>query len=155
MQTTDKRHTISSRATSAVPFVVAAAVCALAGGVRANAAGSQTCSAHAQLGDSAIVMLTFSCTSAVSHVRVDLPPGAKTSVKPSLYVGKRAIACALDGRRTALCTASLTAGRAAAVAVGWHPAPAAGDPLVFTATGPRATVKLHLVVASVADTDGD
>jgi hypothetical protein len=155
MQPTDKRHTISSRATSAVPFVFAAALCALAGGVRANAAGSQTCSAHAQLGDRGIVMLTFSCTGSVTHVRVDLPRGAKASFKPSLHVGNRAIACTLDGRRTAMCVASLPAGRAAAVAVGWHPGPAAGDPLVFTATGPRATVKLHLAVATVADTDGD
>jgi hypothetical protein len=157
MEPTNERYGTWGGARWVVPFFLAAFVCALAGGERARAAGGslQTCSAHAQLGDSRIVMLTFSCSSSVTHVRVELPRGAKASGKPSVHVGKRATACAPDGRRVVLCAFSLPAGRAAAVAVDWHPDPAAGDPLVFTATGPHATVKLNLVVATLADTDGD
>jgi hypothetical protein len=133
-----------------------AVLCALAAGAGANArAAAPTCSAHAQLGDSSVVMLTFSCTSPLTRVRVDLPPGAKPSGRPSLHVGKRATACTVERSRAVLCATSLSVGRAAAVSVGWKPQPGAGDPLLFTASGPRATVKLHLAVAILGDTDGD
>ncbi|HEY3924970.1 MAG TPA: hypothetical protein VGL75_10460 [Acidothermaceae bacterium] len=121
------------------------------------AVATTTCDAHAQLENGTnvspspdYVSLTFSCTTALTRVRLTLPAKTKLAARPRLYGNGASKPCTVVGR-VVTCVTSLKAGRAGGITLHWRPLPNVGDPILFSATGRGAPIVLRLSVANSDD----
>jgi hypothetical protein len=141
------------------PTALISTAALVAGGLAmaAPAGAAPTCDAHAQLENGTAVSpttpsvsLTFSCTTALTRVRLTLPAKARLTARPRLYGSGPSKACTVSGR-VVTCLTQLKAGHAVGIMLKWRPLPAVGDPILFTATGRGAPVVLRLSVANSDD----
>jgi hypothetical protein len=121
------------------------------------AAAAPTCDAHAQLENGTnvspspdYVSLTYSCSTALTRVRLTLPAKAKLAQRPRVYGSGPAKACTVAGR-VVTCLTKLKAGHAGGITLHWRPLPDVGDPILFSATGRGAPIVLRLSVANSDD----
>jgi hypothetical protein len=147
-------HTIRYLPTA---LIATAALGAVALAIAAPADAAPTCDAHAQLENGTnvspspdYVSLTFSCTTALTRVRLTLPAKVKLAARPRLYGNGPSKACTVSGR-VVTCVTNLKAGRSVGITFHWHPLPNVGDPILFSATGRGAPIVLRLSVANSDD----
>jgi hypothetical protein len=138
-------------------LISTAALVAASLAVAAQADAAATCDAHAQLENGTAVTptanyvsLTFSCTTALTRVRLTLPAKAKLTTRPRLYGNGASKACTVSGR-VVTCVTQLKVGRAVGIVLNWRPLPGVGDPILFSATGRGAPIVLRLSVANSDD----
>jgi hypothetical protein len=138
-------------------LISTAALVALGLAVAEPADAAPTCDAHAQLENGTnvspspdYVSLTFSCTTALTRVRLTLPAKIKLNERPRFYGSGPAKACTVAGR-VVTCVANLKAGRAGGITLHWRPLPNVGDPVLFSATGRAAPIVLRLSVENSDD----
>lgn len=134
-----------------VQLLSAAALAALAtsAGTHASTA-SPWCSAHVLLGANA-ANLTFTCTAAVTRLRLEVPANAELTARPRLLLsGRRSSACTLSGR-TVTCAGKVAPGKSAGVVLRYRPIAKLGDAILFDATAHDAPIVLRLSVADPND----